>query len=137
MLTPSLDEDLKELSFGDYDGYTLEEIDDEDFCRLVIRYRTSQDATINWQGMGESFIDVMLRAKRFIEKCNKEFTGHLVVAFTHGACISALRAVLGEEALVRKDGMIAFRDHILEHAVPHWLGRSEELIEEVVNQNSC
>jgi len=127
-LVAEIEPDLQEISFGQYDGFALEEIDDEDFAKLVIRYRTIQDATIDWQGTGESFVGAAIRGRRLLEKFNAEFDGKIVVAFTHGTFISALRTVLGDKALLRDNGMVAFRDRILEHAEPLWLGQSQERI---------
>jgi broad specificity phosphatase PhoE len=39
-------EDLKEISFGKIDGLALDEIEDKELRDLVVRYRTTQDATI-------------------------------------------------------------------------------------------
>ncbi|MFQ5824521.1 MAG: hypothetical protein ACE5JB_10740, partial [bacterium] len=64
----------------------------------------------------------VFRAKRLIEKLNREYQGRILIAFTHGTYISALRTVLGDKTLLREDRMIAFRDNILGPAVPHWLG---------------
>jgi broad specificity phosphatase PhoE len=119
-----LEEDLKEISLGKYDGCALEEIDDEDFAALVKRYRGTQDATIDWLGTGESFLAVAIRAKQLLDRLNQTHAGKLVIAFSHGTFTSALRTTLGDRTLINEDGIVAFRDRIIGHAVPHWLNDS-------------
>jgi len=118
-------EDLREISFGKIDGLALDEIEDKDLRDLVIRYRTTQDATIDWQGTGESFLDTLIRAKRLLQALNKRYQGKdvVVISFTHGTFGSSLRAVTGDKGLVKGANMIAFRDNILECGVPHWLSK--------------
>lgn len=120
---------LKEISFGKYDGFALEEIDDPVHADLVRRYRTVQDATIDWLGTGESFIDAVVRAQALIERINAAYDGHLLTLFTHGTFISALRTALGDTSLVSETGMLLYRDRILENAVPHWLHGSLQLLD--------
>lgn len=124
-----LETDLKEISFGKYDGCALEEIDDTEFAALVKRYRETQDATIDWQGSGESFLTVAIRAKQLLERLNQIYARKLVVAFSHGTFISAMRTALGDRALFNENGIVAFRDRIIGHAAPHWLNDSLELLE--------
>jgi len=119
---------LKEMSFGKYDGFALEEIDDPVYADLVRRYRQTQDATIDWLGTGESFIDAVIRARNLIERFNRNNAGKILILFTHGTFISALRAALGDASLVSETGMILFRDRILENASPHWLPESFSLM---------
>ena len=118
-------EDLREISFGKIDGLALDEIEDKELRRLVVRYRTTQDATIDWQGTGESFMETLIRAKRLLQALNQRYRGKdvVVVTFTHGTFGSSLRAVTGDKSLVNGAHMIAFRDNILECGVPHWLSR--------------
>jgi broad specificity phosphatase PhoE len=118
-------EDLREISFGKVDGLALDEIEDKELRDLVIRYRTIQDATINWQGTGESFVDTLIRAKRLLQALNRRYKGKdgVVVLFTHGTFGSSLRAVTGDKSLVKGATMIAFRDRILGCGVPHWLSK--------------
>jgi len=118
-------EDLREISFGKIDGMALDEIEDKELRSLVVRYRTTQDATIDWQGTGESFVDTLIRAKRLLQILNQRYQGKdvVVISFTHGTFGSSLRAVTGDKGLVKSDNMIAFRDNILECGVPHWLSR--------------
>jgi broad specificity phosphatase PhoE len=116
-------EDLREISFGKIDGLALDEIEDKELRDLVVRYRTTQDATINWQGTGESFVDTLIRAKRLLQALNRRYEGKdvVVISFTHGTFGSSLRALTGDRSLVKADNMIAFRDRILGCGVPHWL----------------
>lgn len=119
---------LKEMSFGKYDGLVLEEIDDPVYADLVRKYRQTQDATIDWLGTGESFIDAVVRARNLLERFNRKHAGKLLVLFTHGTFISALRTALGDAALVSDTGRVLFRDRILEHASPLWLAESSSLL---------
>ena len=118
-------EDLREISFGKIDGLALDEIKDRDLRDLVVRYRTTQNATINWQGTGESFVDTLIRAKRLLQALNRRYEGKdvVVISFTHGTFGSSLRAVTGDKGLVKGTNMIAFRDDILGCGVPYWLSK--------------
>ena len=123
LLELQVQEDLREISFGKIDGLALDEIEDKELRDLVVRYRTIQDATINWHGTGESFVDTLIRAKRLLQALNKRYQGRdvIVVVFTHGTFGSSLRAVTGDRSLVKTDNMIAFRNRILGCGIPHWL----------------
>jgi broad specificity phosphatase PhoE len=123
LLELQVQEDLREISFGEVDGLTLDEIEDKELSDLVVRYRTIQDATINWKGTGESFVDTLIRAKRLLQALNRRYEGKdvVVISFTHGTFGSSLRALTGDRSLVKADNMIAFRDRILGCGVPHWL----------------
>lgn len=120
-----VEEGLTEISFGQIDGFALEDIEDEALRDLVVRYRNTQDATINWQGTGESFIDTLIRAKSLIESLNAAYKGKgvVVISFTHGTFGSSLRAIVGDRGLLKDDDMIAFRDNILEAGKAYWLSK--------------
>jgi broad specificity phosphatase PhoE len=130
LLMAHTERDLVEISFGDIDGHTLEEIEDERLRNLVIRFRTTQDATINWQGKGESFLEAVIRARNLIERLNEQYGGRdaVVIAFTHGTFGNAMRTVLGDQSLTTAEGMIAFRDRIIGNGVVHWLSGKEMLL---------
>jgi broad specificity phosphatase PhoE len=125
LLTAVIEDDLKEMSFGAVDGLALEDIKDPFFRDMVVRYRTTQDATLSWRETGETFLDTLVRAKNLIERLNRRFQGTevVVVSFTHGTFGSSLRAAVGDTSLVSDDGMIAFRDNILENGAPYWLSK--------------
>ena len=125
LLELQVQEDLREISFGKIDGLALDEIEDKELRDLVVRYRTIQDATINWKGTGESFMDTLIRAKRLLQALNRRYEGKdvVVISFTHGTFGSSLRALTGDRSLVKADNMIAFRDRILGCGVPHWLSK--------------
>ena len=129
-LSPIIEELLKEISFGQYDGYAIDEIYDTEFVNLVRNYRRTQNATINWRNTGESFLNVAVRAKSMIAKINTKYADTLVIVFTHGTLISAMRTVLGDQHLLKPNGMIAFRDNIIENGEPFWFDSSNEKLEE-------
>jgi broad specificity phosphatase PhoE len=120
---------LVEMCFGALEGLSIEEVDDEELRKMAQRYRAHQDATIDWRGTGESFLDVVTRANTLLEELNTQYQNKdvLVVAFAHGMSINALRIVVGDKALLEDDGMIAFRKDVLNNAESHWLGRSQQL----------
>ena len=129
-LESQVEEKLAEICFGTIEGRSIEEIGDEELKKLALRYR-AQDATINWKGTGESFLDVVIRADTLLEELNTQYHNKnvLVIAFAHGMSINALRIVVGDKALLEDDGMIAFRKDVLDNAEAHWLGRSQQLAE--------
>jgi broad specificity phosphatase PhoE len=122
---------LAEMCFGALEGLSIEEIEDEELREMAQRYRARQDATIDWKGTGESFLDVVTRANILLEKLNTRYQNKhvLVIAFAHGMSINALRIVVGDKALLEDDGMIAFRKNVLNNAEAYWLGHSEQLAE--------
>lgn len=132
ILLESLVEDkLAEICFGAIEGQSIEEIEDEELRAMAQRYRAHQDATIDWKGTGESFLDVIIRANTLLEELNTHYYKKdvLVLAFAHGMSINALRIVVGDKALSEDDGMIAFRKDVLDNAEAHWLGHSQQLAE--------
>ncbi len=72
----------------------------------------------------ESFIDVMIRAKAFVESINQNLKNRLYVSFSHGTFTSALRAVLGDKVLISESNKILYRDRIIDNAEPHWFVKS-------------
>jgi len=55
---------------------------------------------------GETFLEVIYRMKKMLEKFNRAYRGKTVVVFDHGTCITAKRVLLGDKFLVNEDGMI-------------------------------
>jgi broad specificity phosphatase PhoE len=135
-LDAHMEEKLTEICFGALDGLAFDEIKDEELKELVLRYRTHQDATIDWKGTGESFLDVVIRANNLLEKLNTQYYHKdvLVIAFAHGMLINALRTVVSDMALLEEDGMIAFRKHALGNAEFYWLGRSQQIAEQLFDR---
>ncbi|PID58809.1 hypothetical protein CSB45_02075 [candidate division KSB3 bacterium] len=131
-LKATLENRLTEMFFGAIEGKSTEEIDDEKLRGDTLRFR-EQDALVDWQGSGESFLDVMYRSKELLEQLNAEWAdkGVLAVAFAHGTLINALRSVVGDKKLIGDNGLIAFRNDIVENAKPFWLGNSELLAQSV------
>ena len=129
-LIPVLEKRLMEMSFGAIEGMTTEEIENEELREDTIHFR-EQHATLNWKGSGESFLDVVYRAKGLLEALNADWAGSdvLAISFAHGTLINALRSAVGDEELIEDDGLIAFRKGVVENAKPFWLGNSEPLAE--------
>ena len=68
-----------------------------------------------------------------LERLNHQYHGKgvLIISFAHGTLINALRAVSGDNALIEENGLIAFRKHHLNNAQTYWLGRSQQLAEQL------
>ncbi len=132
-LDSGVEERLAEMDFGVLEGLTVEEIDDEELRELVLRYRVNQDATVDWKGTGESFLDLVMRATNLLEDLNAQYQGQdvLVLAFSHGMTINALRTAVGDKALLEENGLIAFRKHVLDNTEACWLGHSQQLLEQL------
>jgi len=115
------------------EGLTIETIADEELRALALRYRTTQDATVDWKGTGESFLDVVMRANSLLEKLNMQYQHKdvMVIAFAHGMLINALRTVVGDKALLEENGRINFKKHEVNNAEAYWLGRSRQLAEKL------
>ena len=127
-LTPTLEENLAEMSFGAIEGMSTEDVQDEELREDTIRFR-EQHATLDWKGSGESFLDVVYRSKDLLERLNSDWAGSdvLVIAFAHGTLLNGLRSAVGDKKLIEEDGLIAFRNDMVDNARPFWLGDSERL----------
>ncbi len=125
-----LEKSLAEMYFGTIEGLATEQVQDEELREDTMRFR-EQNAVVNWKGSGESFLDVVYRAKDLLERLNADWAGSdvLAISFAHGTLINALRAAVGDKKLVEDDGLIAFRKDMIDNARPFWLGDSEELAE--------
>lgn len=133
-LPSTIEKDLIEMGFGVLEGWRHDDVKDHQLKQLVFRYKQYQDATVDWNGTGESFVDVVKRAKKLLERLNAQYQHNnkvLVIAFSHGALITALRTVVGDTTLLEENGMIAFRSNCLRNAEAHWLGQSLRLAEGV------
>lgn len=121
---------LIEMSFGLMEGHALHTTEDPELQVIARQYR-AENALINWKNTGERFLDVLARGAALLDELNIRYAGQgvLVVAFSHGITINALRILLGDPALLEPDGRVAFRKHILENAEAYWLGHSRQLAE--------
>ena len=137
-LDSRVEEKLAEICFGALEGLTMETIADEELRALALRYRTTQDATVDWKGTGESFLDVVMRANCLLEKLNTQYQHQdvMVIAFAHGMLINALRTVVGDKALLEENGRINFKKHEVNNAEAYWLGRSRQLAEKLCGSHT-
>jgi broad specificity phosphatase PhoE len=132
-LPATAEQRLSEMSFGILEGHSIDEVvEDVELHEHALRYR-AEDASVDWKGTGESYLDVVLRAHELLEALTAQYAGKnvLVIAFSHGIAINALRTVLRDPALVAPDGVVAFRKHILDNAEAYWLGESRPLAERI------
>lgn len=127
LLPLRIEPDLAEIFFGDVEGQSLETLNDE-LRRCLLEFKKGREAAIDWNGTGESFSDVVLRGARLLERLEGQYGGTetIVVAFSHGTCINALRVALGDALLIEPDGRVAFRKHLTDNGEPYWLGESYE-----------
>lgn len=129
---------LSEMDFGILEGCTIDDVaEDIELYSQALRYR-AEDATIDWKGTGESYLDVVIRVHDLLEELNSGYSEKpvLVIAFSHGITINALRTVLHDPAIVDTEGVVAFRKHILENASAYWLGESQKLAERMFQMGS-
>jgi broad specificity phosphatase PhoE len=131
LLETSIEKRLSEMDFGLLEGRTLEDIAyDDELYEIALKYK-AEDATIDWKGTGESYLDVITRAHALLEDLNARYAGKpvLIMAFSHGMTINAFRTVLHDPALVDADGNVTFRKHVLNNAEAYWLGDSCRIAE--------
>jgi broad specificity phosphatase PhoE len=57
---------------------------------------------------GESFLDLLVRAQKWLTMVNALYPGRTVVLFGHGLFINALRVLLKDESLLDKEGYINY-----------------------------
>ena len=60
------------------------------------------NAVIKFEG-GESFVDVLIRTKRLIEKLNRKYKGKIVVLVGHGTQLTAMRILLRKDVVTNID----------------------------------
>jgi broad specificity phosphatase PhoE len=131
LLDTSIETRLSEMDFGIVEGRTLEDIAyDDELYEAALKYK-AEDATIDWKGTGENYLDVIARAYALLEDLNARYAGKtvLVIAFSHGLTINAFRTIMHDPALVDGDGNVAYRRHVLKNAEVCWLGGSYHLAE--------
>jgi broad specificity phosphatase PhoE len=94
-LVPTSDSLLRERCFGEYEGRQYDE-STNDITGI------KGDAYVNLDARppgGESFREVIERARCFIKRADEEWPGQRVLAVTHGGMIQALRAVSSHQPL--------------------------------------
>ncbi|MGP8009730.1 MAG: histidine phosphatase family protein, partial [Acidimicrobiales bacterium] len=94
-LAPKSDSLLRERSFGELEGHQYDEHTND---VMGIDGNAYVDLDARPLG-GESFRDVIERARRFLERADEEWPGQRVLLVTHGGMIQALRAVASREPL--------------------------------------
>jgi predicted dehydrogenase/broad specificity phosphatase PhoE len=118
-------EEAREISFGDWDGRTLEEIRSDLGEEAGRRAELYCDPTVTGNG-GETFADYAKnKARKVIDVINRDYAGKTVILFGHGTGGNAIRAVLGDPGLIDDAGWIDWRgkNHMLPHAAPFPLRR--------------
>ncbi len=67
---------------------------------------------------GESFVDLILRARQWLLKMNEQYQGRTVVVFGHGNQSGALRALLGDRTILNGEGSVDWINNKLPNALP-------------------
>jgi len=91
-IQPEFDPELREMSFGDYEGKTWEEIEDLD-PGLVERLYDYEDESVAWPG-GESRAQFHRRVWLAMERIVHAHQGERVAVVSHGGVIGAFMAML-------------------------------------------
>ncbi|MCX5667271.1 MAG: 3-dehydroquinate synthase [Candidatus Omnitrophica bacterium] len=107
-----------EISFGVWENKVPRDLSEED-KKLAIRYREHFDANVRPRG-GESFADLLIRARKFLDMVNREHKGKTVILFGHGTYIGAMMALLGDKRLVDEELQLNWRSgkRMVENAEP-------------------
>ncbi|MFH0754130.1 MAG: histidine phosphatase family protein [Candidatus Omnitrophota bacterium] len=102
---PVLRQGIQEINFGNHENVVVGVLNDP----YAQQYRYGLNAVIRPLG-GESYIDVLIRSKRWLDAVNARFKGGTVIAFGHRAQSGALRILLGDRSLEEVDsGYINWR----------------------------
>ncbi len=106
---------LNEMSFGTADQKSVANFDSQEL-ELEYMYRYAANARIQFP-RGESFLKVLDRAKKLMEKINDTYQDNekVVVLFGHGTHLSAVRVVLGDRNLLDESGQIDWRTNMLDN----------------------
>jgi alpha-ribazole phosphatase len=102
-LSLGVDDDLREIDFGDFEGRTYEEIErtEPELFRMWMETPTR----VRFPG-GESYADLKVRATRAIDRVRSAHPGGAAVIVTHGGPIRAALAAwldLPDESIFRID----------------------------------
>ncbi|HOX54951.1 MAG TPA: aminotransferase class V-fold PLP-dependent enzyme, partial [Candidatus Omnitrophota bacterium] len=99
-----------EISFGIWENMTPDQIlqyyGEEEYDRIT-RY-TQRDARIRPEN-GESFLDLLMRRRIFLEKI-RDLNPDVAVIFNHGSASSADRVLLGDKMMNDETGQITWGD---------------------------
>ncbi len=132
-LSANVEKRLSEMGFGVLEGCSIDEVvQDTDLYNQALRYR-AEDASVDWMGTGESYVDVVLRVHKLLDAINAEHGERkkFVIAFSHGITINAIRTLFRDPAFVDEHGIVAFRKQILDNAESYWLGESQRLAKRI------
>ena len=89
------DESWYELSFGDWDGKSIEEVKDED----PDAYQAWLNSTAYAPGGGESYDEASVRIEEALEKLVAQYPGKKVIVVTHNGVIkTAIKLAMGAPA---------------------------------------
>ncbi|MDD5116895.1 MAG: histidine phosphatase family protein, partial [Candidatus Omnitrophica bacterium] len=118
---PIENELANEASFGIWENKTMEELPVLQ-QELAIRYRKGLDAVLRPEN-GESFIELLGRAKVLLSELEELYNGRTVVLFSHGILIGALRTLLADKMLLDSEGCIDWRNNGIPNAQPRLLAQ--------------
>ena len=94
-LSPETDPLLRERSFGEYEGRPTDDLS-SDLTGIEEGVYVNPDAR---PPGGESFRDVVLRAQRFLQRADDEWSATRLLVVTHGGMVQALRAAKSRRPL--------------------------------------
>lgn len=123
-----VDPDVIELSFGEWDGKDLSEIESlfgEDERRNAEKYRDLN--ALMRAASGENFLMVLARVRKVLESWNEKYKGKTVIVYGHGTFSAAVR-VLMKNPQTQISDYITWRDSAVPaRGMPEFIPMRSEL----------
>ncbi|MFA6320649.1 MAG: histidine phosphatase family protein [Candidatus Omnitrophota bacterium] len=114
-----------ERSFGSWENRTAGEIPAAQRGLLEL-YNEGLNATVRPGETGESVLDLLIRAEKFLKHINNEYPGKTVICFGHGSFIKALMVLSGDRSLLDENGLIRWNVAV-PHATPMVIFKPEQV----------
>ncbi len=93
-----------EINFGAVENKKLSHFSPEEI-EILNQYRKQLSATAKFKG-GESFLELLIKIKKWLEELNRLYAGRTVVLFGHGTQLKAVQTLLGDPLIVDPSGYI-------------------------------
>jgi broad specificity phosphatase PhoE/ribosomal protein S18 acetylase RimI-like enzyme len=112
-----------EINFGAWSNKTPADLPAQ--TEPIRRYREGFDATVRPRN-GESYLDLVLRAKPWLQKLNERYPGRTVVLFGHPTQMAAIGTLTGDGTQTDESGYINWQKNPAGNATPVSLNPSDE-----------
>ncbi len=117
-----------EINYGSIENKRREEMSPQELS-YIKGYTENLNATVKLED-GESYLDLLIRVKKWLEELKRLYAGRTVVAFGHGTHLSAARILLEERKMTNATGYINRRDYAPPNSIPFVLSPDHAMFTE-------